>query len=192
MFWSLFGKENFVPGLVNLFAGFLASPDWGRARTKLFWPGAWYSVYREGMGPGGSGWWVGISGQRLLLLHYCALSVPGGRRATLQTWELASGRTTSVPAKLYPAHVLPASDNNIGSCRGRLRERLEGADWLVWRHWIVAANIEFGSWARWSCRRNFHGLSWASVSSLWLGLQAPGACLVTDNMAFLLRACRAA
>ena len=71
---------------------------------------------------------MGVSGQCLLLLHYCALSVPGGRRANLQTWKLVSGRTTSVLAKLYPAHILPASDNNIGPCQGWLRECLEKAD----------------------------------------------------------------
>lgn len=71
---------------------------------------------------------MGVSDQCLLLLYYCALSVPGGKRTNLWTWKLVAGRTTCVLAKFDPAHVLPASDNNIGPCQGWLRECLERAD----------------------------------------------------------------
>lgn len=62
----------------------------------------------------------------------------------------------------------------------RMAECLERADRSVWRHWIVAGNIEFSSWAGWSCRIDFHGLSgpaWA-LSLLSQG----GLCVPLGNL----------
>lgn len=58
----------------------------------------------------------------------------------------------------------------------RMAECLERADRSVWGHWLVAGNIEFGSWVGWWCRIGFHGLSgpaWALSLLSQEGLRVP-------------------
>lgn len=75
----------------------------------------------------GWGWWAGVFALCLLLLHYSALAMPGGRRAGLQARKLVSGETTSVPATLDPAHVplSPTAVSDLGKAsRGNVLKEL--------------------------------------------------------------------
>lgn len=80
-----------------------------------------------GCGNKGRGWWAGDFALCLLLFHYSALAMPGGRRAGLQARKLVSGEMTSVPATLDPAHVplSPTAISGLGKAgRGNVLKEL--------------------------------------------------------------------